>query len=181
MVLFYVSYWLLAKLEAKKWTDFIRSKVEMALSTGHVMALAGVSFLAVYREGLETVLFYQALLLSSSSAQGSVLLGFTIGLALLFLVIVAIFRMGLKIPLRYFFGFTSGLLYILAMIFAGEGIYRLQQVELLHGTPLNLPFFPIVGIYPNLEGLLVQGSMLILFVASLLWFFVLVPRRVPTS
>lgn len=48
VVLFYVSYWLLAKLEAKKWTDFIRSKVEMALSTGHVMALAGVSFLAVY-------------------------------------------------------------------------------------------------------------------------------------
>ena len=181
VVLFYVSYWLLAKLEAKKWTDFIRSKVEMALSTGHVMALAGVSFLAVYREGLETVLFYQALLFSSTSAQGAVLLGFVVGLAFLLVVIVAIFRLGLRIPLRYFFGFTSGLLYVLATIFAGEGIYRLQQVELLHGTPLNLPFFPIVGIYPNLEGLLVQGSTVILFIASLLWFFVLVPRRVPTS
>ncbi len=181
VVLFYVSYWLLAKLEAKKWTAFIKSKVEMALSGGNVMALAGVSFLAVYREGLETVLFYQALLLSSSSTQGSVLLGFTVGLALLFVVIVAIFRMGLKIPLRYFFGFTSGLLYVLATIFAGEGIYRLQQVDLLHETLLNLPSFPILGIYPNLEGLLLQGSMLSLFVASGLWFFVLAPRRVPTS
>ncbi len=67
------------------------------------------------------------------------------------------------------------------MIFAGEGIYRLQQLEFLRGTPLNLPSLPILGIYPNVEGLLVQGSMLILFVASLLWFFVLIPRRVPTS
>jgi len=134
-----------------------------------------------HREGLETVLFYQALLLSSASSSGSVLLGFIIGLALLFVVIVAIFRLGLRIPLRYFFGFTSGLLYVLATIFTGEGIYRLQQVELLHGTPLNLPSFPILGIYPNLEGLLVQGSMLILFIASGLWFFVLVPKRVPTS
>ena len=180
-VLFYVSYWLLAKLEAKKWTAFIRSKVEMALSGGHVMALAGVSFLAVYREGFETVLFYQALLLSSASSRGSVLLGFIVGLAFLSVVIVAIFRLGLRIPLRYFFGFTSGLLYILAMIFAGEGIYRLQQLEFLRGTPLNLPSLPILGIYPNVEGLLVQGSMLILFAASLLWFFVLIPRRVPTS
>ncbi len=181
VVLFYVSYWLLAKLEAKKWTDFIRSKVETALSGGHVMALAGVSFLAVYREGFETVLFYQALLLSSSSAQGSVLLGFIVGLALLLVVIVAIFRAGLYFPLRYFFGFTSGLLYVLATIFAGEGVYRMQQVELLHKTSLDVPSFPILGIYPNLEGLLLQGSMLILFVASLLWFFVIVPRRVRSS
>jgi len=137
--------------------------------------------LAVYREGFETVLFYQALLLSSASSRGSVLLGFIVGLALLSVVIVAIFRLGLRIPLRYFFGFTSGLLYILAMIFAGEGIYRLQQLEFLRGTPLNLPSLPILGIYPNVEGLLVQGSMLILFAASLLWFFVLIPRRVPTS
>jgi len=180
-VLFYVSYWLLAKLEAKKWTDFIKSKVEMALSGGHVMALAGVSFLAVYREGFETVLFYQALLLSSSSNQGSVLLGFFVGVGLLMIFIVAIFRAGLHFPLRYFFGFTSGLLYILATVFAGEGIYRLQQVELMHRTPLNLPSFPTVGIYPNVEGLLIQGSMVILFAASLLWFFVIVPRRVPTS
>jgi len=153
----------------------------MALSSGHVMALAGVSFLAVYREGFETVLFYQALLLSSASSRGSVLLGFIVGLAFLSVVIVAIFRLGLRIPLRYFFGLTSGLLYILAMIFAGEGIYRLQQLEFLRGTPLNLPSLPILGIYPNVEGLLVQGSMLILFAASLLWFFVLIPRRVPTS
>ncbi len=181
VVLFYVSFWLLAKLEAKKWTDFIRSKVEMALSKGHITALAGVSFLAVYREGFETVLFYQALLLSSSSTRGSVLLGFIVGVALLVVIIIVIFRAGLHFPLRYFFGFTSGLLYILATIFAGEGIYRLQQVDLLHMTSLNLPSFPILGIYPNLEGLLFQGAMLVLFVGSLLWFFVLVPKRIPTS
>ncbi|NIO08244.1 MAG: hypothetical protein GTO40_09665 [Deltaproteobacteria bacterium] len=178
VVLFYVSFWLLAKLEAKKWTDFIRSKVETALSKGHVMALVGVSFLAVYREGFETVLFYQALLVSGSATQGSVLLGFVAGVALLLVFIIAIFRAGLHFPLRYFFGFTSGLLYILATIFAGEGIYRLQQVALLPATSVNFPSFPLLGIYPNLEGLLLQGAMLLLFVSSLLWFFVLVPKRV---
>ncbi len=177
VVLFYVSFWLLAKLETRKWTDFIRSKVETALSKGHVTALAGVSFLAVYREGFETVLFYQALLLSSSSTQGSVLLGFVAGVALLMVFIVAIFRAGLHFPVRYLFGFTSGLLYILAVIFAGEGIYRLQQVDLLGATSVNFPSFPMLGIYPSLEGLLLQGAMLFLFISSLLWFFVLLPRR----
>lgn len=176
-VLFYVSYWLLAKLEAQRWMDFIKTKIQMALSRGHVMALSGVAFLAVYREGLETVLFYQALLLRGSSSRGFVLLGFILGVALLMLVVVAIFKAGLKIPLRNFFGLTSGLLYVLATIFAGEGIYRLQQVDLLHRTPLNLISLPTLGIYPNVEGLVVQGGMMVLFVASLLWFFVIAPRR----
>jgi high-affinity iron transporter len=176
-VLFYVSYWLLAKLEAQRWMDFIKTKIEAALSTGHVMALAGVAFLAVYREGLETVLFYQALLLQGAASPSYVLLGFFLGLGLLTLVILAIFKAGLKIPLRYFFGLTSGLLYILATIFAGEGIYRLQQVDLLSKTPLNFTPVPTLGIYPNAEGFLIQVGMLVLFLGSLLWFFVLAPKK----
>ena len=181
LVLFYVSYWLLAKLEAQRWMDFIKTKIQTALSTGHVMALAGVSFLAVYREGLETVLFYQALLLQGAASRGYVLLGFVLGLGLMGLVVIAIFRAGLKIPLRYFFGLTSGLLYILATIFAGEGIYRLQQVDLLNKTPVDLTPFPPLGLYPNAEGLLVQAGMLVLFFGSLLWFFVLAPKKVPSQ
>ena len=60
-VLFSVSYWLISRVEAAKWQQFIREKVNTALEHGGGRALAFVAFLAVYREGAETALFYQAL------------------------------------------------------------------------------------------------------------------------
>ncbi len=57
-VLFYVSYWLLSKIEAAKWTAFVKGKMQSALSSGSGIALSAVAFLAVYREGFETILFY---------------------------------------------------------------------------------------------------------------------------
>ncbi|MFQ5684607.1 MAG: FTR1 family protein [Candidatus Binatia bacterium] len=180
-VLFYVSYWLLAKLEVQKWRAYLQTKVRTALSTGHMITLAGVSFLAVYREGLETVLFYQALLLHSSSAKGVIFLGFTTGAGILLGVVVAIFKLGLKMPLRYFFGLASALMYLLATTFSGEGINRLQQLDFLPRTSLNIPAFPTLGIYPNAEGLMVQGGLLLLFAGSLFWLFVVAPRTVPSS
>ena len=57
-VLFYVSYWLLSKMEVVKWNQFVKSKVQDALDSGSALALASAAFLAVYREGFETVLFY---------------------------------------------------------------------------------------------------------------------------
>ena len=63
-VLFYVSYWLLSKMEVVKWNHFVKSKVQDALDSGSALALATAAFLAVYREGFETVLFYKALFVS---------------------------------------------------------------------------------------------------------------------
>src|SRR5437773_4133443 len=70
-VLFYVSYWLLSKIEVAKWNAFVKGRMEEALSTGSGFALASVAFLAVYREGFETILFYKALLTSAGSAAGA--------------------------------------------------------------------------------------------------------------
>src|SRR2546428_3127048 len=70
-VLFYVSYWLLSKIEVAKWNAFVKGRMEEALSTGSGFALASVAFLAVYREGFETILFYKALLTSAGSAGGA--------------------------------------------------------------------------------------------------------------
>src|SRR2546430_1495505 len=64
-VLFYVSYWLLSKIEVAKWNAFVKGRMEDALSTGSGFALSSVAFLAVYREGFETILFYKALLSSA--------------------------------------------------------------------------------------------------------------------
>ena len=70
IVLFYVSYWLLSKMEVVKWNHFVKSKVNDALTSGSSLALASAAFLAVYREGFETVLFYKALFLTGGDHSG---------------------------------------------------------------------------------------------------------------
>ena len=70
-VLFYVSYWLLSKMEVVKWNHFVKSKVHDAVTSGSALALASAAFLAVYREGFETVLFYKALFISAGPTGGA--------------------------------------------------------------------------------------------------------------
>ncbi|HWP58754.1 MAG TPA: cytochrome c/FTR1 family iron permease [Candidatus Acidoferrales bacterium] len=171
-VLFSVSYWLISKAEARKWQQYIQSKVQEAVSGGRIAALVGVSFLAVYREAFETVLFYQALWLQSPSTQVFVVWGFFAGAILLAGIIWSIFKLGMKIPLRLFFGISSALLYLLAFVFIGEGIKDLQATGWFRETPLpNWPQMPILGIYPTVETTLAQGLMILALAAALvrLW------------
>jgi high-affinity iron transporter len=169
-VLFSVSFWLISKAEAKKWQHYIQQKVQEVLSTRRVVALVGVSFLAVYREAFETVLFYQALWLQSQTTQKFVIWGFFLGVALLVVTVWIIFKLGMKIPLRLFFGVSSALLYLLAFVFAGEGIKNLQATGWFSETPLQHgPYLPTLGIYPTMETLLTQGIMVLAMIGALLW------------
>ena len=169
-VLFSVSFWLISKAEAKKWQRYIQQKVQEALSTRRVAALVGVSFLAVYREAFETVLFYQALWLQSQTTQKFVIWGFFVGVALLAVTVWIIFKLGMKIPLRLFFGVSSALLYVLAFVFAGEGIKNLQATGWFSETPLQHgPYLPTLGIYPTMETLLTQGIMVLAMIGALWW------------
>ena len=168
-VLFSVSFWLISKAEAKKWQRYIQQKVQEALSTRRVAALVGVSFLAVYREAFETVLFYQALWLQSQTTQKFVIWGFFVGVALLAVTVWIIFKLGMKIPLRLFFGVSSALLYLLAFVFAGEGIKNLQATGWFSETPLQHgPYLPTLGIYPTMETLVTQGIMVLAMIGALL-------------
>jgi high-affinity iron transporter len=170
LVLFSVSYWLISKAEAKKWQRYIQHRVQEALTTGRVAALVGVSFLAVYREAFETVLFYQALWLQNPTTQNFVVWGFLVGVALLAVIVWIIFKLGMKIPLRLFFGASSALLYLLALVFAGEGIRNLQATGWFSETPLSHgPYLPTLGIYPTVETLITQGIMVLAMVGALLW------------
>jgi len=170
VALFYVGYWLHTRTEAKKWQAFIQNKVKDVLSGKKVLGLVGISFFAVYREALEVVLFYQALWLQNEGAHGAVIWGFIAGLAALVVITFAILKVGLKIPLKYFFGATGALLYILAFIFAGNGIKTLQVAGWLPTTPIGFPpQVPFLGIYPTLETLAAQGLMLLAFVTTSLW------------
>lgn len=170
VALFYVGYWLHTRSEAKKWQSFIHDKVQDALSTRRIFGLAGLSFFAVYREAFEVVLFYQALWLQNEANRMPVLWGFAAGAAALLVCTLAILKLGLKIPLKYFFGATGTLLYIVAFIFAGNGIKELQASLWLPTTPLSAPkAIPALGIYPTVETLSAQGLMLCAFIATSLW------------
>ena len=170
VALFYVGYWLHTRSETRRWREFIEQKVKSGISTRRIFGLTGISFFAVYREAFEVVLFYQALWMQNESNHGPVLWGLAAGLILLILATFAILKLGLKLPLKYFFGATGTLLYVVAFIFAGNGIKELQAAQWLPTTPLNAPpAIPLLGIYPTVETLAAQGLMLGAFVATSFW------------
>ena len=171
-VLFYVSYWLISKAEVGRWQRFIKSKIEASLSKSSVFALSSAAFLAVYREGAETILFYQALHSSAGeSGTAVVIYGFVAGAATLSLVYLVIKYLSLKIPLGPFFAMTSTLLYYLAFSFAGRGILEIQEAGWVSTTPLRFSTIHFLGIYPSLEGLILQGLLLAAAVGAGLYTF----------
>lgn len=167
VALFYVGYWLHTRSETKKWQAFIQDKVKSSLSSKSIFGLMGISFFAVYREAFEVVLFYQALWLQNENSHHAVLWGFFAGLATLIVLTLVILRLGLRVPLKYFFGVTGTLLYIVAFIFAGVGIKELQAAGWVPTTPIDFPLqVPILGIYPTVQTLTAQAIMLCAFVLT---------------
>jgi high-affinity iron transporter len=178
-VLFYVSYWLLSKMEVVKWNHFVKSKVQDALDSGSALALASAAFLAVYREGFETVLFYKALFVAGGGGTMPVLAGIVAGSVVLVGVYVAINRFGVRLPLKPFFAITSAFLYYMAFVFAGKGVAELQEGDLIGTTILSwAPRVPALGIYPTAESLGAQAVLVVLAIIALVWTFVVEPRRV---
>ncbi len=179
-VLFYVSYWLLSKMEVVKWNHFVKSKVHDAVTSGSALALASAAFLAVYREGFETVLFYKALIISGGPAAGltPIVGGMLVGALLLVGVYVAVNRFGIRLPLKPFFAVTSAFLYYMAFVFAGGGIAELQEGGFVPMTPVSwAPRVPALGIHPTVETLAAQGALIALALLALVWTFVIEPRR----
>lgn len=163
VVLFSVSYWLVTKVETARWQTFIREKIGKALSSGSTTALATVAFLAVFREGAETALFYQALFVRGPQVIAPVLGGFAVGSLVLVAVWIGFHRFGMKIPLRGFFATTSALLYALAFVFLGKGLRELQEGNLVSISPIpGGPYLEALGIYPSLETLMAQSVLVVL-------------------
>jgi high-affinity iron transporter len=171
-VLFSVSYWLISRVEAAKWQQFIREKVTVALEQGGGRALAFVAFLAVYREGAETALFYQALFNEGPNVALPLSLGIAMGFVALAIIFTLFYRFGVKIPLRPFFSVTSVLLYYMAFVFMGKGIRELQEGNLIPLSAIRgFPHVEWMGLYPSWEGVLAQLALLLLFAFAVLKTF----------
>lgn len=165
VVLFSVSYWLISRVEAAKWQQFIREKVTTALDHGGGRALAFVAFLAVYREGAETALFYQALFSEGPHVVVPISLGIVAGFAALAVVFTLFYKYGVRIPLRPFFSVTSVLLYYMAFVFMGTGVRELQEGNFVPISPISgLSTVEALGFYPTWQTVLAQLVLLALFV-----------------
>jgi high-affinity iron transporter len=161
-VLFYVSYWLISKREAARWQAYIRTRMNQALSRGSTLALGSAAFLAVYREGAETVLFYQAMAGQADGRYGAIVTGFVLALLALGSVYWLMRAASFRLPIGLFFTLTAGLLYYLAISFAGSGVLELQAANWVGITPLEwVPRISWLGLYPSLETVLAQLALLI--------------------
>jgi len=177
-VLFYVSYWLITKIEVARWQHYIKSKVESSLTKGNILALGFAAFIAVYREGAETILFYQALYSGADAHGSAVIAGFAVGSLLLIGLFILIKYGSVMIPIGPFFAITSTLLYYLAFTFAGKGVRELQEVTWISSTPVEwLPTISFLGIYPTWEGMLLQAILILALLVAIVYSFVLRPYK----
>ena len=171
-VLFYVSYWLFSKVDAAVWQRFVRDKVERAAASGSGLALASVAFLAVYREGFETVLFYKALYVTGGGGGAApITVGFAAGAVVLVVLYIGIERFGIRIPLRPFFAVTGATLYFMAFVFAGAGVKELQEGAFIPTTLIpGAPRAEFFGIYPTVESLALQLLIVLGLVVAIVWW-----------
>ena len=183
-VLFWVSFWILNKVETKKWIEFVKAKVWQATTTGSVMVFAMLSFFTVYREGFETVLFYQAMLSFAKNMETFVLLGLVLGLAVIISVVFIIRKLGKKLPLRVLFGLTMGIGAYMSIAFIGNAIREFQEVGYITTTHmfgiiprLEINLATMTGIHPTLETAVAQIVLLSIYVVGSLYILVLQPRR----
>jgi high-affinity iron transporter len=168
VMLVWVSYWLHSKSSITEWNRYIREQSNRALATGNLFSLAFLSFLAVFREGTETVLFYVGMATSISTRD--LVLGLVFGTAILAVLALVILKVGLKVPLRPFFVVSSILVFYLGFKFTGMGIHGLQLAGLLPATVVSyLPHVDFLALYPNWQSTLPQAALLLAAVGFVIW------------
>ncbi|MBZ7955058.1 FTR1 family protein [Campylobacter molothri] len=172
LLLFYVGFWLLSNAQNKKWAGFIKQGAIDAISNNSAKTLWITVFLAVYREGAETVLFYQALLFDAKTSTDLSAIFGGLGLGILILIVLYfLLKAGaIRIPVKQFFYITSYIIFYMVFVFTGKGIVELIEGKVILPSLIPINFEPILwlGIYPYYETLIPQFIVLILLIIGIL-------------
>ncbi|MDQ2710601.1 MAG: FTR1 family protein [Actinomycetota bacterium] len=182
-VLLYISFWLITRLENRRWQEFLRSRLFHAVSLGSTTALVLVGFTALYREGFETALLYQALVEFGQGLGGAIVAGLVAGLLALGVVSYLIFKLGRALPVKTFLAGAVVLLMATSVAFLGNAVRALQAADLVALSPLpGLPSAPIflaqsIGYWPSAQTLGAQAVLTAIYLAGAGYLFVLRPRR----
>lgn len=164
VVLLSVGMWMHNKSAAGRWQSYLDDRLSAAVARRSGWALFALSFIAVYREVFETVLFYSAL--TADGNNGALMGGFFTAVALLAVIAWALLRSSARMPIGKFFSLTSVLVAVLAVVLIGKGVAGLQEAGWIGVHPVMAPRIEILGVYPTLETLLAQAVVLAIAVAG---------------
>jgi high-affinity iron transporter len=180
-LMLYVSGWLLLRQDPRSWQQFLKTKADEALSKQTGVAVAGVAFLAVFREGAETVLFLHALAQSSGGWSVALISGLVMGAIVLVALFFVINSVARRLPLRPVFIVTSGFLFVMALKFIGEAMQEFQEQQIIPYTQLRgTNWLSAVGLNPTVEAI---SAQLVVIAFAAITFIVLEwrVRRAPRS
>lgn len=164
MVLLSVGIWMHQKSFAGRWQQYVKDKLSSALNKRSAMMLFLLSFITVYREVFETVLFYAALW--GDGNGGYLLTGLLVGIAALAVIAAVLLRTTARLPISQFFAVSSALVAILAFVLVGKGITALQEAGVINVTPVAMPRIDLLGIYPSTQSIAAQTVILVIIIAS---------------
>ena len=163
-----VGVWLHTKSTANAWNDYIERQMGRAISTGSVVAMAMISFLSVFREGAETVIFYMGI--APSITAGELALGVLVAVVVLVLVAFIFVKTSVKVPIHLFFKIATVFIYVLAFKIIGVSVHTLQ---LMNKVPTHIvdgvPMVPVIGLYPTVETLVAQAILLSIIAVTIIW------------
>ncbi|WP_342165641.1 FTR1 family iron permease [Methylobacterium sp. SD21] len=167
-LMFYMSGWLFVRQDPKAWQADLDRLARRALGAGTVLSLAGIAFLAVFREGAETILFLQALAKSANGFDGALLAGLAAASLALAAMFVAMQWLALRLPLRPMFLVTSAFLFVMGLKLVGEAIQELQEQTIVSVHNETVPdFVTTLGLNGSWEALAVQGVLVLIALACL--------------
>ncbi len=168
-ILVYIGFWLHNKTHAANWKAFIDDKVKAKLNSNNMLGLAVVSFIVVFREAFETILFLTSLNLEVTGANKSGI-GIGVGGAAVLVLVMGyvLTKYARKIPISKIFKITSVAISVLAVVLAGKGIHALQEGGMI---PISSSLFSfrlgLIGFYPTIETIAAQ--FLVIMVVIVLW------------
>jgi high-affinity iron transporter len=143
--------------------------IGVGVAAAQLVGLAVLGFTSVYREGFETVLFLQAIVLEAGA--GTVLVGVGIGLVATLAVGFLTIRLQRKLPHKKMLIATGLLILWVLVVMVGTTVQTLQVVGWIPVTPvegLRLPYWAglWLGVFPTWEGLLAQGAAIVFVLGS---------------
>ena len=168
-LMLYVSGWLMVRQDPRAWQAYLKEKANTALAKQTGIAVALLAFLAVFREGAETVLFIHALAGTSGGWTGSLMAGLVTGAVALVVLYFVINAVAQRLPMRPLFIITSAFLFVMALRFIGAAIQEFQEQVLI---PTDIAPGAVwllqLGLNPTWEALLAQGAVVVLAVVTFL-------------
>ncbi len=164
VVLLGVGIWMHQKSMAGRWQAYVKNKLSSALNRRSALMLFILSFVTVYREVFETVLFYAALWTGGNG--GYLLLGMGAAILILAGVAFVLLRTSARLPIGKFFAASSALVAILAFVMVGKGVAALQKVGVFEISPIQFPQIELLGIYPTMQTVMAQLLILAVIISS---------------